>query len=556
MKLPKILMLSGVMAMLTACSEESMKTPYTHNDNIQSYIKLSISLPTEPTTRTSDFSNDQFYDGTPEEYAVNYANIVIFEADEDKRDATVVGVYDLTDDLSAALKDNRTEVTGYFNIVKGIQQRPADNLYALVILNLPYTKVEQMCVTEETKMSSLISDASTDPMLLSTDNGFVMMNAPVYDSNNDKKTYTFKKLNPTQMYKSATLAQTSPNAAFEIYVERVLAKATLKISATDENKVISVGTSQLKAGEVRWNLDLTNKSTYPVRNVTDFMDWPTNNNRFYSTASNRIYWAKDPNYTTTEHTATPLNLFNQIRNSDVTNGLTDAAYCFENTFNVHNQRQNRTTRMIIKVQLKNMDGSNTKDFFTLGSVAGIYDLEQIKSKINEIIVDNNFSWKEGETTIIMNNADNISYATNRISTNAGSHKFQPNDIMYEDNGNSYTVPTAILNQINGKIIAINTYKNGECYYVVRLQHFGDTYCPWEAENDPTYGDDPEATIKFLGRYGMVRNNWYEVNVTKFSYLGLPSIPAPNDKPDDENVYYLNFHLKIHAWAKRIQEAIL
>ena len=66
----------------------------------------------------------------------------------------------------------------------------------------------------------------------------------------------------------------------------------------------------------------------------------------------------------------------------------------------------------------------------------------------------------------------------------------------------------------------------------------------------------DADGKYLGRYGVVRNNWYELQVSAIKNLGSPTIPTAPENPDDENQYYLTFKVNIHSWAKRVQNVIL
>lgn len=59
--------------------------------------------------------------------------------------------------------------------------------------------------------------------------------------------------------------------------------------------------------------------------------------------------------------------------------------------------------------------------------------------------------------------------------------------------------------------------------------------------------------EYLGRYGVLRNNWYELSVNKVSNLGYPEVPEVKpEKPDDENDKYINVEVKILDWAKRSQ----
>ena len=104
-----------------------------------------------------------------------------------------------------------------------------------------------------------------------------------------------------------------------------------------------------------------------------------------------------------------------------------------------------------------------------------------------------------------------------------------------------------VNKTNG--VGIKTYKNGESYYIARIKHFGDDLTPWNAGDVP-YGTDND---KYLGRYGVLRNNWYDLTINKISGPGYPDVPEvkPNTA-DDEDTKYINVSVKILDWAKRSQ----
>ena len=60
---------------------------------------------------------------------------------------------------------------------------------------------------------------------------------------------------------------------------------------------------------------------------------------------------------------------------------------------------------------------------------------------------------------------------------------------------------------------------------------------------------------YLGRYGVVRNNWYNVEVSGVLNIGSPVIPDPDDtkwddEPEPEN--YLDVKINVVAWQKRNQ----
>ena len=85
------------------------------------------------------------------------------------------------------------------------------------------------------------------------------------------------------------------------------------------------------------------------------------------------------------------------------------------------------------------------------------------------------------------------------------------------------------------------------YYIARIKHF-NTKTPWNSGE--AYGSHND---KYLGRYGVLRNNWYSLSVNTVSGLGYPEVPEvkPN-VPDDENNQYINVEVKILDWAKRSQ----
>ena len=121
-----------------------------------------------------------------------------------------------------------------------------------------------------------------------------------------------------------------------------------------------------------------------------------------------------------------------------------------------------------------------------------------------------------------------------------------------------------VNQINAKLgfkkatetdaaVCLSTFESGVSYYIARVKHFGDYLTKWE-DGNATYGSN---NANWLGRYGVLRNNWYELSVNNVSGPGYPDVPKVNPKdPDDENWQYINVSVKILSWAKRSQKVDL
>ena len=133
------------------------------------------------------------------------------------------------------------------------------------------------------------------------------------------------------------------------------------------------------------------------------------------------------------------------------------------------------------------------------------------------------------------------------------------------------------------------YSDGVMYYEARFQHFANTYfeagngttpptaptvdaaaaagdlAPWNfwepAGKKPTSTTPYPAGTKtaeenYLGRWGMVRNNWYDVTIGAFKKLGSPVDPTGKvDKPstpDDNLEDYISVKIHVLSWAKRTQ----
>jgi hypothetical protein len=104
------------------------------------------------------------------------------------------------------------------------------------------------------------------------------------------------------------------------------------------------------------------------------------------------------------------------------------------------------------------------------------------------------------------------------------------------------------------------------YYAVRIKHFGDTDTPWNVEGQGvTAGGNsliypnPSAGANdgwFLGRYGVVRNNWYDISVNSIQTLGDATIPAFTNDPDDVLENYISVSINVLSWSKHSQSADL
>ena len=541
------------------------------NETGVSYASFSINLPTTSGTRAD--SDPTFEDGNIDEYKVNDATLLIFKkgSTEKEGDYTFVESAELGS-MAPWQKPNpdETGVTTHAKITAKLESvNKNDNNFALVLLNNgtgTNAKVEMPSVGDTfSDWNAKATDKFAKP-----ENGFYMANAPLFKDNN---VTTLVPIESTKIY--PTEEEAAKNAATDIYVERGLAKVTLGTGTTTEKTVNSSTYQDDKVTISNWALDVTNKKAFPIHNVdgltTEFKDiWsnsattasPTNNattQRFVDNTAalaKRVYWGKDPNYDkvdlrkTDEAGKTARETeFNYVKaNTEMSEAPTTALYCLENTFNLDNMMQGQTTRIIFKATYTPKGFTTGDTFYKIGKNTAIWKEADLVKEIKAAVA----SVFSGVTTDKI--TVNLDAEDNKI-TAAGTHYITKDNITVTG---VETITDENIKAINTQLglketdkVGISTYAGGESYYVARIKHFGDELTPWSSGG---YGSD---NLSFLGRYGMLRNNWYELTVSSVSGPGYPSVPEvkPNT-PDDEDDKYISVSVKILKWAKRSQDVKL
>lgn len=565
------------------------------NESGVSYASITIDLPTTSGTRVA---NDDFAEGTAKEYAVNDATLVIFEKGTESSENNFKFVEAVPlGNLEPWKKDNESTngITTEANITAKLNSAEVDEVggkyYALVILNNEATtgnKVKAPTATTETYGTWNVADKVNATNLLDNTKGFYMANAPQF---------TKAGVEPTTLvaikgiYRTKEEAQSK--AATTIHVERGLAKVTVGKNSTStkdyfaEDGANATGTkySSDKVQITKWALDVTNKKSFPVHVTSGLKDGTTSEgetvpayaeiwsntaatpgtsttaatSRFVSQlatgAFKRVYWGIDPNYST-EYT-TPeecKGAFNILGNAKITGDVAKPQYCLENTFDIDHMKQGQTTRVVFKAKYTPKDFADNETFYKIGNNTDIWNKtnleKQIKAKAQEVLTETDAD----KVTVKLDATEND------IAGTAGTKILKEENVLHD----GVKVSTTEINSINEKlglkaaegtdpIVGIATYASGESYYIARIKHFGDELTPWVAGNE-NYGG---KNLNWLGRYGVLRNNWYDLTVNSISGPGYPDVPEvkPNT-PDDEDTKYINVSVKILDWAKRSQSVDL
>lgn len=564
------------------------------NESGASYASITINLPTTSGTRAVDGSkNDQFAEGTPSEYAVNDATLVIFEkAGASENEYKYVEAVSLGN-LEPWKKDNEitngitTEATITAELKSAKVVENDDKYYALVILNNEVGKDKKVALPSgpTTYGDWNVASNATAKNLVNNKDGFYMANAP---------RFTEVDVEPTTLvpikgiYRTKEEAHSKP--ATTVHVERGLAKVTVGSNSTGKNNYFAkdganaTGSnySSDKVEITDWALDVTNNYSFPVH-VTSGLKGGTKStdqtvpayadiwknipatagtiaatDRFVSQlpakdAFKRVYWGIDPNYSknlTDKDACGQEFTLVKADGSDATwKSSKDPLYCLENTFDIYHMMQGQTTRVLLKATYtpNAVTTETDKTFFMIGNSSDIWTTktlkDQIASKAKEAL-----SLTTDPTVVLKDDL-----------LKGGTHYLTPENVSIKD-GETEKVDADLVAKLNNKLgldetkgVGIKTYKNGESYYIARIKHFGDDLTPWVAGNDNYNGNN----LNWLGRYGVLRNNWYDLTINSISGPGYPDIPEvkPTD-PDDEDTKYINVEVKILDWAKRSQSVDL
>lgn len=540
------------------------------NESGASYASFSINL---PTTRGTRADNPEFKPGETNEYDVFNATLLVFKkgATASEGDYTLAETVDLGS-MEPWKNPNETGVTTQAKITAKLSNvDKSGDYFALVLLNNGSDANAKVTVpTVDTKFSDWNkADNANYTNFTDTKKGFYMANAPLYNAA-DKSVTTLVAIDKNKIFPTEAQAS-SGEAAADIYVERGLAKVTLT-AATKEEK--PVATSSSYAGDKvtisKWALDVTNLKTFPIHNVDElgYEDiWKNepaasgpSTQRFVDnnpgTLAKRVYWGKDPNYDKEDllktdeagKTARAAEFNYVTANKDVTADPTKPLYCLENTFNLAHMMQGQTTRVIFKASYtpKGFTPEDGNTFYKVGTSVALWKEKDLKDHIKAAVTKVISGATTDNTTI------NLAAADNNITT-AGNHEIKASNITVTGHDVTDEEAKAVSDKVGlTEKAGISTYANGESYYIARIKHFGDDLTPWNSGE--LYKDN---NLKYLGRYGMLRNNWYELDVQSVSGPGYPDVPEvkPNT-PDDEDDKYIKVSVKILDWAKRSQSVDL
>lgn len=583
------------------------------------FVKMSLNLPTDNNRGSRAELKDGLASeyGIKNAYLVLFEGK---DEHNKENEATFKGAYELKNsDFSnfEAVGDdpNHVTITKRIAFANGTKPQSGRKLFALVVLNnnglftvdanthkLTFntsnvSATDYVSTPNFINFSKAIASTNTDgetPFAADvTNNGIFMTNAPLCtkpgggtEPGADAEIKTLADVT-NNIYTTEAKAKSEPAA--EIYVERAVAKVTVQQGTEGKLKANKGNTaSEISYKLYNWVVDNTNKKSYIVRQydkswnsinsnkvtATDASKYrfvwssPVNPN---ATDANKLYrtaFAQDPEYD--DPTAKAANYNQKASNASMTLSPTfgneHPQYCNENTFQVTAQNQDQTTRVVLGVKMS-APGTTTydADLYTVNdNKEVVYTKATLAERLKNIILHNDpavKTWAENHKTDVslditfgndIAGATTITNATLKGKTAAGAAD------------DTFTGTFTI--DFNKALPNIVRYKGGVAYYAVRIKHFGDSDTPWNKEgqdvkpgNNSLIYPNPSAGASdgwFLGRYGVVRNNWYDISVNSIQTLGDATTPAFTNDPDDVLENYISVSINVLSWSKHTQGADL
>lgn len=403
---------------------------------------------------------------------------------------------------------------------------PSTTAKVLAVVN-PSDKFKAACVASASW--SVINGAveqALEEVIGAAKNNFMMINAGdnANPANGALVTANVKVVDGT-LIADATAAIAAAEADRSlIHVDRVVAKVSLGINP---------GGVTVPAGVTctfgNWALNVTNKSMFPYAEIV----MPAGGS---AGADYRI----DPNY---ELAGFNVSQFNYLKVADDGtlpadfSAMTDSKYCLENTMAADAQTQAQTTAAVASaVYTPNSFTAGDSWFRLLGvTYKTLADLQAVYNAAKAV------TSPDALQTQIITLCDQFYARMSAAATAQGKTvgaDFAAITLAELDaiaNGGEYSKPDATA----GETVGVEYFQKGVCYYNILIRH-----------------DDAITATMALGKYGVVRNNWYTLTINSVKQPGTPWIPDTTDptdpeKPgenDDDAEAYLSVSITVNPWT--------
>ena len=528
-------------AIFTSCSNEMSDQGKTGDkDGPVGYISLILSNSSVRGTETKAL--DSLHYGTADENKVKSVLIVLYNGD-DPVTSEVKYRFVLADigtpaspgsDIHSILQGTNT--TTYRTKAKEVIK---DNYKLAVFINPPAALKDLTTEGEKLGIMTAASEVSVDQLTMGEKirDNFLMSNfAGLVNVAKD------------DIYDTEAKAEAAP---VKLDVERAVAKVTLSVA---DNLKTASATLGANIGEIKWDVDVVNRKTFWMRNAAPMLDKNSISSGIVTQtipeiaiSTNRIYmYATDPNWDGISHNRNPsliapLTDEFTYKSGTIALPLTPStsdepteAYVTENTMVASEQWEDVTTCVLISAVITPKTtyfGTSLPpgtQYFLFRNMAFTFtDIQQIHAAYNDpetIITSAGKTWK-----VLTEEAANASIIVlpGILERMKGSEDF-----------NGYTaVPDTSKDVVKSNGTVSFFAAGAPNYYYVPIRHFRD---------------ELQSESMAYGRYGVVRNSWYNLLLTSIKNYGTGEIPKDRPEPDDKDKSWLSVEFTILPWVERGQ----
>lgn len=227
-------------------------------------------------------------------------------------------------------------------------------------------------------------------------------------------------------------------------------------------------------------------------------------------------------------------------------------YCLENTMDAAEQKMAQTTSAVVSAVYTPAGYTAGKSWFRLlgTSYEALADLQAVYATAKAAVTAGSASPLQTQQKTL---CDEFYVRIAAMATAQGktwnASDFASLDIDEMDavvNGGEASKPAVVpdpIDPVNNPDIVqdlgVEYFKEGTCYYSILIRH-----------------DDAVTGTMELGKYGVVRNNWYTLTINTVKQPGTPWIPDPTNPIDptdpgednDEAEAFLAVGITVNAWT--------
>ena len=428
---------------------------------------------------------------TTEETAVNKVTFLFFKGDEQVADPFPVT---LTNGKGTdAIGEEWTPGNGSPKAPVIVLHNPSDYPTSLVVL-INYGGT----VAKATKLSALqdiVADYSA------TNSGFVMSNSVYNDAAGN---VIGAPVTSANIKNTAADAKTAP---VKVYVERVLAKVSVTSSLSKDAPISDDEDEKVTVNITGWTLAYVNSQSYLIKklNKTYSYDWTWND-----PTNHRSYWAESATYKAATGTA---------YNKPTALGATLYAQESTSFTKFTPKAATNPTAVIVNATLKY--NGTAQDLFKYYGV--VYPAEEILNRLyNENSIAEKYFKKDGDNLVSLTVNDLVLAKDASVGE---SYEAQVS-LALKEGVTAYNADGTAAS-FTSSALTLEYWNEGQTYYYVPIKQV------------------PDKDV-----FGIVRNHFYQLNVTKVQGLGT-AVPDPSKviipETPKEDDYYIAAEINILDW---------